>query len=145
MPGAYTRRKLARIKILWPKFPYFGKLFYFCHALVKNKPEGIAQLVRALDCGSRGRRFEPGYPPLVKACAVMRGLFLFLFLPFRPSNNGSQEVSLCVYLIYFVRNLPFRPSNDGSQSFGEQDIIIVFLFALKHSFTYTYKKTPSCI
>ena len=23
----------------------------------------IAQLVRALDCGSRGRRFEPGWPP----------------------------------------------------------------------------------
>ena len=24
----------------------------------------VAQLVRALDCGSRGRRFEPGLPPL---------------------------------------------------------------------------------
>ena len=24
---------------------------------------GIAQLVRALDCGSRGRRFETGLPP----------------------------------------------------------------------------------
>ncbi|MDF2516519.1 MAG: hypothetical protein K0R59_1815, partial [Sphingobacterium sp.] len=24
---------------------------------------GIAQLVRALDCGSRGRRFEPDYLP----------------------------------------------------------------------------------
>ena len=23
----------------------------------------VAQLVRALDCGSRGRRFEPGLPP----------------------------------------------------------------------------------
>ena len=24
----------------------------------------VAQLVRALDCGSRGRRFETGLPPL---------------------------------------------------------------------------------
>lgn len=71
----------------------------------------------------------------------MRGLFLFLFLPFRPSNNGSQEVSLCVYLIYFVRNLPFWSSNYGSQSLGEQDIIIVFLFILKYSFTITYNKS----
>ncbi len=23
----------------------------------------VAQLVRVLDCGSRGRRFEPGLPP----------------------------------------------------------------------------------
>lgn len=23
----------------------------------------VAQLVRALDCGSKGRRFEPGQPP----------------------------------------------------------------------------------
>ncbi len=29
----------------------------------------VAQLVRALDCGSRGRRFEPGLPP-VKAFSV---------------------------------------------------------------------------
>lgn len=28
---------------------------------------GIAQLVRALDCGSRGRRFEPDYLPRKKA------------------------------------------------------------------------------
>ena len=24
---------------------------------------GVAQSVRALDCGSRGRRFDPDYPP----------------------------------------------------------------------------------
>jgi hypothetical protein len=26
----------------------------------------VAQLVRALDCGSRGRRFETGLPPIKK-------------------------------------------------------------------------------
>ena len=28
----------------------------------------VAQLVRALDCGSRGRRFETGLPPQKKGC-----------------------------------------------------------------------------
>ena len=35
----------------------------------------VAQLVRALDCGSRGRRFEPGLPP-TKAFRIER-LFLW--------------------------------------------------------------------
>jgi riboflavin kinase / FMN adenylyltransferase len=34
----------------------------------------VAQLVRALDCGSRGRRFEPGLPPF-KPC-IRRAFFL---------------------------------------------------------------------
>lgn len=32
----------------------------------------VAQLVRALDCGSRGRRFEPGLPPQRKVTGVVR-------------------------------------------------------------------------
>lgn len=35
---------------------------YLCHRL---QTVVVAQLVRALDCGSRGRRFEPGLPPLM--------------------------------------------------------------------------------
>ena len=34
-------------------------LFYIC----TPKTVVVAQLVRALDCGSKGRRFEPGHPP----------------------------------------------------------------------------------
>ena len=34
----------------------------------------VAQLVRALDCGSRGRRFEPGLPPKK---ARLAGFFMF--------------------------------------------------------------------
>ncbi len=34
----------------------------------------VAQLVRALDCGSRGRRFEPGLPPKHKA-SYLGGFF----------------------------------------------------------------------
>ncbi len=33
----------------------------------------VVQLVRALDCGSRGRRFEPGLPPQ----SPLTGLFCF--------------------------------------------------------------------
>ena len=35
----------------------------------------VAQLVRALDCGSRGRRFETGLPPL-KSLENSRGFLL---------------------------------------------------------------------
>ncbi len=37
----------------------------------------VAQLVRALDCGSRGRRFETDLPPLFKRSFLKReDLFL---------------------------------------------------------------------
>ena len=41
----------------------------------------VAQLVRALDCGSRGRRFETGLPPHKKRVAYAT-LFLLLMESF---------------------------------------------------------------
>ena len=38
----------------------------------------VAQLVRALDCGSRGRRFETGLPPK-KNPSRYRGVFFFTY------------------------------------------------------------------
>ena len=35
----------------------------------------VAQLVRALDCGSRGRRFEPGLPPSKAFAQMRKGFF----------------------------------------------------------------------
>lgn len=35
----------------------------------------VAQLVRALDCGSRGRRFETGLPP-IKVLEKSRAFFI---------------------------------------------------------------------
>lgn len=35
----------------------------------------VAQLVRAPDCGSGGRRFEPGLPPVLKASCENEELF----------------------------------------------------------------------
>ena len=36
----------------------------------------VAQLVRALVCGTRGRRFEPGLPPLFKSSEKSEDFFL---------------------------------------------------------------------
>ena len=41
-------------------FEAMHKKNYLC---VRLEMVVVAQLVRALDCGSRGRRFEPGLPP----------------------------------------------------------------------------------
>src|SRR5258708_27918516 len=58
----------------WP-LPFGASLdfLYFCY----NKMVAIAQLVRASDCGSEGRGFEPHWLPnnLVKA-----GLFFLCFM-----------------------------------------------------------------
>lgn len=46
----------------------------------------VAQLVRALDCGSRGRRFEPDLPPqkpqleITEAFSFLYTLLLILYL-----------------------------------------------------------------
>ena len=40
----------------------------------------VAQLVRALDCGSRGRRFEPGLLPFIGL--IVKNDFQPFFIPF---------------------------------------------------------------
>ena len=52
----------------------------------------VAQLVRALDCGSRGRRFEPGLPPSTseKVPILLLGPCFFGAVPI-------QEVEHCHY------------------------------------------------
>ena len=40
----------------------------------------VAQLVRALVCGTKGRRFEPGLPPKIKAFREIEGFYCFLFV-----------------------------------------------------------------
>ena len=42
----------------------------------------VAQLVRALDCGSRGRRFETGLPPTKKRVAYGIPFFVGYILDF---------------------------------------------------------------
>lgn len=40
----------------------------------------VAQLVRALDCGSRGRRFESGLTPLLQKTASVQTRSFFYFM-----------------------------------------------------------------
>ena len=47
---------------------------------------GVAQLVRALDCGSRGRRFETGHPP-----QLTTGYALFRFRPKSLAENYTTQ------------------------------------------------------
>ena len=53
-------------------FEYFickvGNCPYICSA--KNKMVDVAQQVRASDCGSEGRRFEPDLPPPQKTTGI---------------------------------------------------------------------------
>ncbi len=46
-----------------------------------RKMVSVAQLVRALDCGSRGRRFDPGLSPLNKPDNERSLAFIFLSPP----------------------------------------------------------------
>lgn len=54
-----------------------SSFYYFC--ALYEKTVGIAQLVRASDCGSEGRRFEPGYLPSFPPSS--RRDFLFISFP----------------------------------------------------------------
>ena len=63
----------------------------------------VAQLVRALDCGSRGRRFETGLPPNKKNLLdFSRRFFLFWGIFLKISN--IEDVNLNKKLGNFVFN-----------------------------------------
>ncbi len=44
----------------WKKLQLFWKEYFYAILLPSDRMVAIAQLVRASDCGSEGRRFEPG-------------------------------------------------------------------------------------
>ena len=48
---------------------------------------GVAQLVRALDCGSRCRRFEPGHPPSSRLCP------LTTIVAGGPRKGGQESIA----------------------------------------------------
>ena len=57
-----------KITVLQNEFFYAHFIIFAAHTVV------VAQLVRASDCGSEGRRFEPGHPP--RGLRSQRRLFL---------------------------------------------------------------------
>ena len=54
-------------------------LYMICLFLRRNQTVVVAQLVRAPDCGSGGRGFEPRHPPKPRS-ANADGVLLFQFL-----------------------------------------------------------------
>lgn len=55
----------------------------------------VAQLVRVLDCGSRGRRFETGLPPeflLSKALSSPTGLFSFISIEILLVDSNQVDL-----------------------------------------------------
>jgi len=49
----------------------------------------VAQLVRASDCGSEGRRFETGLPPKTQASGFSGAFFVVIIFPLMRRNASS--------------------------------------------------------
>lgn len=66
----------------------------------------VAQLVRALDCGSRGRRFETDLPPFFSLCIFYKGFFYtknrLSSTPKRFLNQKTKQVQHIVNSQYIV-------------------------------------------
>jgi hypothetical protein len=80
------------------------QLRYVIFALAKQMVV-LAQLVRALDCGSRGRRFEPGIPPLFQTLQETEGFFcLYHFYNawFFEIGNVTDNLEICCRNYHYV-------------------------------------------
>ena len=106
-------QKVSRLNVNWPllrfQIWYSSKIFWVrkqkhvhLHAIMVV----VAQLVRALDCGSRGRRFETGLPPF-KNPSRNRGVFFL-------------RASTCIDLLFsmnltlkFTKIIHFRQSSNS--------------------------------
>ncbi len=67
--------KILRMKFRSALFP-IKKFDKFASS---NQMVDVAQLVRASDCGSEGRRFEPGFPPYNPIGRLFFGVAGFYF------------------------------------------------------------------
>jgi hypothetical protein len=58
----------------------------------------VAQLVRALDCGSKGRGFESHLPPKQRSSYLIKivGSFIFITLATYPQNKKRDQLNFRV-------------------------------------------------
>lgn len=56
----------------------------------------VAQLVRAPDCGSGGRRFEPGLPPFLELLRKLRSFFCFS----NVEVGGDKIITMFIQLLF---------------------------------------------
>ena len=66
---------------------------------------GIAQLVRALDCGSRGRGFEPHYPPHTGMSPSGKAPDFDSGMRWFESSHPCQTITLTIIAIVRVFDL----------------------------------------
>ena len=67
----------------------------------------VAQQVRALDCGSRGRRFEPGLPPNTKAVKLLLdGFFCSRCLIYAFMGNRHTRLPFKIFPIFNCFEFP---------------------------------------
>ena len=62
----------------------------------------VAQLVRALDCGSKGRGFESHLSPFLGRCVVMCDAPSFLFITHTSVHFGSVDFLGCVFYLLML-------------------------------------------
>ena len=81
---------------------------------------GLAQMVRASDCGPEGHQFDPGIPPHMHAGIVQRLVYKFsklgMAVRFRlPAPVKSKNKHLCLFLVFmgWAASHTFWPSNPG--------------------------------
>ncbi len=70
-------------------FNFVQALFFYTFA-TQMTTVVVAQLVRASDCDSEGRRFEPGHPPQKKPSALTAEGFFFFKI--NRSSHFSAEL-----------------------------------------------------
>ena|SRR5690606_6693059 len=96
----------------------------------------VAQLVRALDCGSRGRRFETGLPPEKKSSLFGEDFFVSRFR-FSSFRFGFLHFKVLLYKVVLQKTVVF-------QNVLFQTVLIAdsFMFYLKQ-FGYPYLLFPT--
>ena len=76
--------------------------------LLSLKMVAIAQLVRASDCGSEGRGFEPHWLPKSKKPSVYRRFFIFILLTIHQKAllkgiRGKKTHVFALFLLHLYR------------------------------------------
>ena len=66
---------------------------------------GLAQLVRASDCGSEGHGFEPHIPPQARFAVA---ILAFLYLPSKKRREREKDAHLGTLFPYRAKNVGGR-------------------------------------
>jgi hypothetical protein len=83
----------------WNKIKY-----YICTAITKTVANMVvvAQSVRALDCGSKGRGFESHHPPKTQKVLSVDKTFFFCSPPIVKKHEETVELFFCILLRVFI-------------------------------------------